>query len=46
MTLYKESFSSRIFVEETNMSERIVKNLCKMLSISSESDEEKELIEF
>ena len=46
MTLYKESSSSRIFVEETNMSERMVKNLCEMVSISSESGEEKEFIEF
>ena len=46
MTLYKESSSSRIFVEETNMNERMVKNLCEMVSISSESGEEKEFIEF
>ncbi|MBU4601772.1 M20/M25/M40 family metallo-hydrolase [bacterium] len=46
MNLYKESSSSRIFVEETNMSERMVKNLCEMVSISSESGEEKEFIEF
>jgi tripeptide aminopeptidase len=47
MNLYKkESSSSRIFMEETNMSERMVKNLCEMVSISSESGEEKEFIEF
>jgi len=46
VTLYKESFSSRIFVEKTNMSKRMVKNLCEMVSISSESGEEKEFIEF
>jgi len=28
------------------MSERMVKNLCEMVSISSESGEEKEFIEF
>ncbi|MBE3101685.1 MAG: M20/M25/M40 family metallo-hydrolase [Firmicutes bacterium] len=33
-------------VKETNMSERMVKNLCEMVSISSESGEEKEFIEF
>lgn len=46
MTLNKGSLSSRRFVEETNMSERMVKNLCEMVSISSESGEEKEFIEF
>jgi tripeptide aminopeptidase len=46
MTLDKGSSSSRMFVEETNMSERMVKNLCEMVSISSESGEEKEFIEF
>ena len=46
MTLNKGSPSSRRFVEETNMSERMVKNLCEMVSISSESGEEKEFIEF
>ena len=46
MTLYKGSSSSRIFMEETNMSERMIKNLCEMVSISSESGEEKEFIEF
>jgi len=46
MTLDKGSPSSRMFVEETNMSERMVKNLCEMVSISSESGEEKEFIEF
>jgi tripeptide aminopeptidase len=35
-----------MLVEETNMSERMVKNLCEMVSISSESGEEKEFIEF
>ena len=44
MSLNKGSLSSRIFVEETNMSERMVKNLCEMVSISSESGEEKEYI--
>ena len=46
MTLNKGSPSSRMFMEETNMSERMVKNLCEMVSISSESGEEKEFIEF
>lgn len=46
MPLNKGSSSSRIFVEETNMNERMVKNLCEMVSISSESGEEKEFIEF
>jgi tripeptide aminopeptidase len=46
VTLNKGSPSSRRFVEETNMSERMVKNLCEMVSISSESGEEKEFIEF
>jgi len=46
VTLNKGSLSSRMFVEETNMSERMVKNLCEMVSISSESGEEKEFIEF
>ena len=46
MTINKGSLSSRRFVEETNMSERMVKNLCEMVSISSESGEEKEFIEF
>jgi len=46
VTINKGSLSSRMFVKETNMSERIVKNLCEMVSISSESGEEKEFIEF
>jgi len=46
VTLNKGSPSSKRFVEETNMSERMVKNLCEMVSISSESGEEKEFIEF
>lgn len=46
MTPYKESSSLRIVVEEINMSERMVKNLCEMVSISSESGEEREFIEF
>lgn len=36
----------KIFVEETCMSDRLVKNLCEMVSISSESGEEKEFINF
>ena len=46
MTLNKGSLSLRMFVQETSMSERMVKNLCEMVSISSESGEEKEFIEF
>jgi len=33
-------------VKEKNMSERMVNNLCEMVSLSSESGEEKEFIEF
>jgi len=46
MTSYKRPSLFRIFVEGINMSERMVKNLCEMVSISSESGEEKEFIEF
>ncbi len=46
MTINKGPLSSRMFVEERNVSERMVKNLCEMVSISSESSEEKEFIEF
>jgi len=33
-------------LEETNMSKRVVKNFCEMVSISSKSGGEKEFIEF
>src|SRR4030043_1088873 len=35
-----------MLIEETNMSERMIENLCEMVRISSESGEEKEFIDF